>query len=277
MGTIITKDRTELYYKDWGTGRPIVFSHGWPLNSDVWDSQMLFFASRGYRCIAYDRRGHGRSAQPWSGNDMDTYADDLSELVEVLGLKDAIHVGLSTGACELVRYMGRFDAKRPLGRVAKLILIGAVPPLLLKTASNPAGVPMEVFDQFRRDVLGDRSQYFKNLAAQYFSANRSGASVSQGLMDWFWLQAMQAGFKAVLDSIKAFSETDFTEDLKRIDVPTLIIHGDDDQLIPIAASALRSHELISNSQLKIYEGAPNGLCWTHRDQLNRDLLAFITG
>ena len=275
MGTILTKDRTELYYKDWGAGQPIVFSHGWPLNSDVWDNQMLFLASRGYRCIAYDRRGHGRSSQPWTGNDMNTYADDLSELVEVLDVRDAIHVGVSTGACELVRYLGRFDAKRAIGRAAKIVLIGAVLPLALKSSSNPAGIPMEVFDEFRRDVLADRSQYFKNFAVRYYGADRPGSNVSPGILDWFWLMAMQAGFRAVLDSIKAFSETDFSEDLKRIDVPTLIVHGDDDQVVPIASSALRSHELIRNSQLKIYKGAPHGLCWTHRDQLNHDLLSFI--
>ena len=266
----------ELYYKDWGTGQPVVFSHGWPLNSDVWDNQMLFLASRGYRCIAYDRRGHGRSSQPWTGNHMDTWAEDLSELVEILDLRDAIHVGYSTGACELVRYIGRVDAKRAIGRAARIVLIGAVPPLMLKTPSNPAGIPMETLDEFRREVIADRSQFFKNLAVRYYGANRPGSSISQGVMDWFWLQAMQAGFKPVLDSIKAFGETDFTEDLKRIDVPTLIIHGDDDQVVPIEATALRSHELIRNSQLKIYKGAPHGLCWTHRDQLNHDLLSFIS-
>ncbi|TMB57017.1 MAG: alpha/beta hydrolase [Deltaproteobacteria bacterium] len=261
----------ELYYKDWGTGQPVVFSHGWPLTADAWEDQMVFLAARGYRCIAHDRRGHGRSSQPWSGHDMDTYADDLAALVETLDLKDAIHVGHSTGGGEVARYIGRHGTKR----VARAVLIGAVPPLMLRTAANPGGLPMEAFDQIRANVLADRAQSFKDLTVPFYGADRPGAKVSQGLRDSFWRQGMQAGFNAALDCIKAFSETDFTEDLKKIDVPTLVIHGDDDQIVPIGASALRSAKLIRNARLEIYKGAPHGLCSTHKDRVNADLLAFI--
>jgi non-heme chloroperoxidase len=255
-----------LYYKDWGTGQPIVFSHGWPLTADAWEDQMLFLASHGYRCIAHDRRGHGRSSQPWNGNDMDTYADDLSCLVETLDLKNVVLVGHSTGGGEVARYIGRHGAKR----VAKAVLIAAVPPLMLKTEANPNGLPIKVFDDIRAGVLADRSQFFKDLTMPFY-----GAKVSQGLRDSFWLQGMQAGFKGVFDCIKAFSETDFTEDLKKFDVPTLIIQGDDDQIVPIGSSALLSSKIVMGSTLKLYPGAPHGLCSTHKDQVNADLLAFI--
>ena len=240
MNTITTKDGTQIYFKDWGAGQPIVFSHGWPLSADAWEDQMVFLAARGYRCIAHDRRGHGRSSQPWNGNDMDTYADDLAALVETLDLKNAIHVGHSTGGGEVARYIGRHGTKR----VAKAVLIGAVPPLMLKTAANPGGLPIEAFDQIRAGVLADRSQFFKDLTTPFYGANRPGAKVSQGLRDSFWLQGMLAGFKGVIDCIKAFSETDFTEDLKKFDVPTLILHGDDDQIVPIGASALLSSKIV---------------------------------
>ena len=261
----------ELYYKDWGSGQPVVFSHGWPLSADAWEDQMVFLGARGYRCIAHDRRGHGRSSQPWSGNDMDTYADDLAELVQALDLTKAIHVGHSTGGGEVARYIGRHGTKR----VAKAVLIGAVPPLMLKTAANPGGLPMDVFDGIRAGVLGDRSQFFKDLSGPFYGANRPGSKVSQGLRDSFWLQGMMCGFKGAVDCIKAFSETDFTEDLKKIDVPTLIMHGDDDQIVPIADSALLSAKLIKGSTLKIYPGLSHGMCSTHKDQINTDLLAFI--
>jgi non-heme chloroperoxidase len=271
MATITTKDGTQIYYKDWGTGQPIVFSHGWPLNADAWEDQMIFLAARGYRCIAHDRRGHGRSAQPWLGNEMDTYADDLATLVEKLDLNAAIHVGHSTGGGEVARYIGRHGTKR----VAAAVLISAVPPLMLKTTANPGGLPIEVFDQLRTAVLADRSQFFKDLSAPFYGANRPGAKVSQGLRDNFWLQGMIAGHNAVYDCIKAFSETDFTEDLKKFDVPTLILHGDDDQIVPIGAAALQSSKIVKGAILKVYPGAPHGMPATLKDVINADLLAFF--
>ena len=272
MSTITTEDGTQLYYNDWGSGQPVVFSHGWPLSADAFEDQMFFLASRGYRCIAHDRRGHGRSSQPWQGNDMDHYADDLAALVEALDLRDAVHVGHSTGGGEVARYSGRHGTKR----VAKAVLIGAVPPLMLKTEANPAGTPLEAFDQIRAAVKADRSQFFKELTLPFYGYNRAGAKVSQGVRDSFWLQGMMAGFPAAYFCIKAFSETDLTEDLKKINVPTLLLHGDDDQIVPIGASALRSSKLIPNATLKIYNGAPHGMCTTHKDQVNEELLAFIT-
>jgi len=273
MPTITTADGTQIYYKDWGAGQPVVFSHGWPLDADAWEDQMVLLASHGYRAIAHDRRGHGRSCQQRAGNDMDTYADDLAALTEALDLKNAVHVGHSTGGGEVARYIGRHGTQR----VAKAVLIGSVTPLMLRTEANPGGLPMEVFDGIRAGVLADRSQFFKDLSAAFYGANRPGSKVSQGLRDSFWLQGMTAGFKAVLDCIKAFSETDFTEDLKKIDVPTLILHGDDDQIVPINDSALLSVALVKGATLKVYPGAPHGMCSTHKNQVNADLLAFIKG
>src|SRR5947207_1660113 len=272
MSIITTKDGTSIYYKDWGQGQPVVFSHGWPLSADAWEDQMIFLGQNGFRCIAHDRRGHGRSGQPWTGNEMDTYADDLAKLVEALDLKATIHVGHSTGGGEVARYIGRHGTQR----VAKAVLISAVPPLMLKTETNPGGLPIEAFDQIRAGVLADRSQFFKDLSAPFYGANRPGNKVSQGLRDSFWLQGMLAGHKGVFDCIKAFSETDFTADLKKFDVPTLIIHGDDDQIVPIGASARLSSKLIKNAQLKVYKGAPHGSCSTHKDQVNADLLSFLS-
>jgi non-heme chloroperoxidase len=271
VATITTKDGTQIYYKDWGTGQPVVFSHGWPLSADAWEDQMIFLADRGFRCIAHDRRGHGRSSQPWEGNEMNTYADDLSTLVEKLDLKNAIHVGHSTGGGEVARYIARHGTKR----VAKAILIGAVPPLMLKTAANPNGTPIEAFDQIRAAVLADRSSFWKELAVPFYGFNRPGARTSHGLIDSFWLQGMQAGHKAVYDCIKAFSETDQTEDLKKFDVPTLILHGDDDQIVPIKASALLSSKLVKGATLKVIPGAPHGMVSTLKDQINAELLAFF--
>lgn len=271
MSIFRNKAGIELYYKDWGSGQPIVFSHGWPLNSDAWDDQAFFFASHGYRCIAHDRRGHGRSSQPGYGNDMDTYADDLAELIEHLDLTDTILVGHSTGGGEVVRYLGRHGE----GRIDRAILIGAVPPLMLGTEVNPGGQGIEVFDGIRDGLARDRSQFYRDLSVPFYGANRPGSQVSEGTRDAFWLWSMQTGLKAAYECVAAFSETDFTEDLRRIDVPTLIIHGDDDQIVPIAGSAMLSSKLIKNAMLKVYPGAPHGLTATHRDQVDADLLNFI--
>ena len=271
MNMITTKDGTGIYFKDWGTGRPVVFSHGWPLSADAWDAQVLFLGENGYRVIAHDRRGHGRSSQPWNGNEMDTYADDLAALMETLDLRNATLVGHSTGGGEVARYIGRHGSRR----VSKAVLIAAVPPLMLKTKNNPGGLPISAFDQIRAGVVADRSQFFKDLTMPFYGYNKPGAKISQGVMDSFWLQGMQASIKGVYDCIKAFSETDFTDDLKKIDVPTLILQGDADQIVPIDDASRLSAKLIKHSTLKVYAGAPHGMCTTHADEVNADLLAFL--
>jgi non-heme chloroperoxidase len=271
MAAIKTEDGTEIFYKDWGEGQPVVFSHGWPLNADAWDDQAMLVASNGFRAIAHDRRGHGRSSQPWNGNDLDTYADDLAELFEALDLNDAILVGHSTGGGEVTRYIGRHGTSR----VAKALLVSAIPPLMLKTDTNPEGTPIEAFDEIRAGLSRDRSQFYKDLSAPFFGANREGSTVSQGVRDAFWLWSMQVGMKGAYDCVKAFSETDLTEDLKKIDVPTLIVHGDDDQIVPIGAAAEKSAKLVADSTLKIYPGAPHGLFATHKDEFNSELMDFI--
>jgi len=273
MTTITTKDGTEIYYKDWGKGQPIVFSHGWPLSADAWDAQMLFLGQHGYRVIAHDRRSHGRSSQTWDGNDMDTYADDLAAVMDALDVKNAVMIGHSTGGGEVAHYIGRHGTKR----VAKAVLIGAVPPLMLKTDANPGGLPLKVFDDIRAGVAADRSQFYKDLTMPFYGYNRPGAKISEGVRESFWLQGMLGGHKGQYDCIKQFSEVDYTEDLKKFDVPTLIVHGDDDQIVPIGAAALMSSKIVKNATLKIYKGAPHGLATTHADQLNADLLAFIKG
>ncbi len=271
MSTFTTKDGTEIFYKDWGTGSPVVFSHGWPLNADAWDLQMMFLADKGYRVIAHDRRGHGRSSQPWNGNDMDTYADDLADLAEHLDLKGATHVGHSTGGGEVARYIGRHGIKR----VAKAVLISAVPPIMLKTEANPAGLPISVFDGLRASVLADRSQFFEDLSLPFYGYNKPDAKPSQGVRDEFWREGMLMSIKGAYDCIKQFSETDFTEDLKKIDVPTLILHGDADQIVPIVSAGLLSAKIVKNATLKVYPGAPHGMCTTQADKVNADLLAFL--
>ncbi|MBV8819782.1 MAG: alpha/beta hydrolase [Acidobacteriaceae bacterium] len=271
MPTIKTKDNTEIYYKDWGKGQPLVFSHGWPLTADAWEDQMIFLGARGYRCIAHDRRGHGRSEQTWDGNNLDTYADDLADLVTALDLHDAIHIGHSTGGGEVTRYIGRHGT----ARVAKAVLIGAIPPLMLQTEKNPGGLPISAFDELRASQMRDRGQFFKELSAPFYGANRPGAKVSEGLREFFWLQGMMGGHKPLYDCIKAFSETDLTEDLKRFDIPTLILHGDDDQIVPIGASAMLSSKIVKGAIFKIYPGAPHGMCSTLKDEVNADLIAFL--
>jgi non-heme chloroperoxidase len=271
MPFVTAKDGAQIYYKDWGNGQPILFSHGWPLSADAWEDQMMFLAARGYRCIAHDRRGHGRSDQPWDGYEYDCFADDVLALVKALDLKDVILVGHSMGGGEVARYIGRHGS----AQVAKTVLIAAVPPLMLQTGSNPSGVPIEVFDEMRAGVIADRAQFFKDTSIPFYGANREGAKISQGLRDSFWRQGMQAGLKAVYDCIKAFSETDFTEDLKKIDVPTLILHGDDDQIVPLSTSALLSAKLVKDAQLEVYKDAGHGMCSTEKDRVNADLLAFI--
>jgi non-heme chloroperoxidase len=271
MGMITAKDGTRIFYNDWGTGQPIVFSHGWPLSADAFEDQMFFLASRGYRCIAHDRRGHGRSSQSFNGNDLDTYADDLATLTESLELRNTIHVGHSTGGGEVARYIGRHGTKR----VAKAVLIGAIPPLMLKTPANPVGTPLAVFDSLRASVQADRSQFWRDLSLPFSGYNRAGAKISEGVRESFWLQGMMAGFPASYFCIKAFSETDTTEDLKKFDIPTLILHGDDDQIVPIQSAALLSSKLVKNAELKIYAGAPHGMCTTLKDRVNDELFNFI--
>jgi len=273
MGTITTGDGTQIFYKDWGSGQPVVFSHGWPLNADAWDDQAMLVANNGYRAIAHDRRGHGRSSQPWAGNELDTYADDLALLIETLGLLEVVLVGHSTGGGEVTRYLGRHGT----ARVAKVVLLGAIPPLMLKTDANPLGTPIEAFDAIRQGVSTDRSQFYQDLSVPFYGANRPGSTVSQGVRDAFWLWSMQVGLKGAYDCVKAFSETDLTQDLERIDVPTLIVHGDDDQIVPIDASARRSVQLVKDGTLKVYPGAPHGLAQVapYKDQFNADLLAFL--
>lgn len=273
MSTITTKDGTRIFYKDWGKGQPIIFSHGWPLSADAWDEQLFFFASRGYRAIAHDRRGHGRSGQPWNGNDMDTYSDDLASLVEKLELRDAIMVGHSTGGGEVTRYLGRHGTHRAV----KAVLVSAIPPVMVKSATNPGGLPVSVFDEIRTGVGTNRSQYYRDLSAPFYGANRPGSKVPQGLRDQFWLQSMQVGLKGAYDCIKVFSETDFNEDLKKIDIPVLVLHGDDDQIVPIDDSARLSSKLLKRATLKVYAGAPHGLTSTHAEQFNADVMAFIKG
>jgi non-heme chloroperoxidase len=273
MGTISTKDGTQIYYKDWGTGQPIVFSHGWPLSADDWEAQMFFFGQHGYRVIAHDRRGHGRSTQTWDGNEMDTYADDLAALTEKLDLKNAIHVGHSTGGGEVARYIGRHGTKR----VAMAVLISAVPPLMLKTEKNPGGLPVSVFDGLRAQLVANRPEFYKDITLPFYGYNRPGAKISEGIREHWWLQGMMGGIKPHYDCIKAFSETDFTEDLKKFDVPTLILHGDDDQIVPIGAAGLMSAKIVKNATLKVYPGFPHGMPTTHADQINADLLAFFKG
>ena len=273
MSTVQVKDGTRIWYKDWGSGQPIVFSHGWPLTADVWDDQLFFFASRGYRTVAHDRRGGGRSSQSWTGQDMDTYADDLAAVIEELDLKDIVLVGHSTGGGEVTRYIARHGTKR----VARVVLLAAIPPIMIRSKNNPDGLDISVFDDIRRGVLADRSQYYKDLSAAFYGANRPGAKVSQGVRDAFWLMAMQVSLKAAHDCVKVFSETDLTEDLKKIDVPTLIIHGDDDQIVPIGGAALLSSKIVKDATLKVYKGAPHGLTATHKDQVHEDMLSFLKG
>jgi non-heme chloroperoxidase len=270
-GTVATKDGTHIFYKDWGSGQPVVFSHGWPLNADAWDDQMAFVAANGLRAIAHDRRGHGRSSQPWAGNDMDTYADDLAEVIEALDLHDVVLVGHSTGGGEVARYIGRHGTSR----VNKALLLGAIPPHMLKTETNPDGVPIDAFDAIRAGVHGDRSQFYKDLSASFYGANREGSTVSQGVRDAFWLMSMQVGLRGAYECVAAFSESDFTEDLAKFDIPTLVVHGDDDQIVPLAVGGQRSVKLIKDATLKVYPGAPHGLATTHKDEFNADLLEFI--
>jgi non-heme chloroperoxidase len=271
LNTITVKDGTTIYYKDWGAGQPIVFSHGWPLTADAWDAQMMFFGQQGYRVIAHDRRGNGRSSQSWDGNEMNTYADDLAALIEALDLKEAVLIGHSTGGGEVARYLGRHGTKR----VAKAVLIGAVPPLMLKTDSNPGGLPISVFDGIRAGVLNDRSQFYKDLSMPFYGYNRPNAKISEGVRDNFWLQGMEGSVKGQYDTVKAFSETDFTEDLKKIDIPTLVLHGDDDQIVPIDAAGRMSAKIVKNAKLKVYPGYPHGMCQIHADEINADVLAFL--